>query len=196
MRNVPAAVAVVLAASLAAAAATAVGAHSRNAAARGCNPAAAMMTVADRDRKLVRLTPTESTIGELGRLPAPAKPPSRRNTMFQRRTWRVVAQIISFRIGPNGEIQLQLYDHNEYMVASIPARTCGLTRPAVARAISIVRSQFLAACGRPHLTPESLGAIVYVNGVGYWGRTASGTAKNGAALYPVTGITRVVGCGA
>jgi hypothetical protein len=195
MRNVPATAAVVLAACLAATAATANGAHSRTARSKACSATLAMQTVADRDKNLVRLTPTESTVGELGAFGAPKKPPKRRSTTFQRRTWKVAAQITSFRTGPSGEIQLVLYDHGEYMSAWIPARACPGTRPAVARAMAAVRAKFVAACGRPRVTPESLGAVVFVTGVGYWGRPGPGAAKNGAALTPVTDVTLVAGCG-
>lgn len=198
MRNVPAATVVALAATLAATAATADGAHSRDNApgARPCSAGRALQTLADRDRKLVSLKPTRSTIRKLGSLAAPKSLPTGRSTTFQRRTWRVVAQITSFRRGPNGEIQLKLYDDNEYMYAWLPARACRASRPAAARAIGAVRSQFLAKCGTPRDRDEPSGAVVYLTGVGYWTRPRSGGAANGAMLSPVFSIEPVVGCGA
>jgi hypothetical protein len=187
-----------LVATLAATAATAEGARPRvsTAVARVCGPGLALQTLADRDRKRVELTPTRSTIGKLVSLPAPKSPPARRSTTFQRHTWRVVAQITSFRAGPNGEIQLKLYDDDDYMLAWLPSRTCRTSRPAAARAIGAVRAQFLAKCGTPRDAEEPSGAVVYVTGVGYWGRPQQGLAKNGAMLSPVLSIEPVAGCGA
>jgi hypothetical protein len=144
----------------------------------------------------VQLKPTASTIGELGSLAAPKSVPTRRSTTFQRRTWRVVALITTFRPGSNGEILLKLFDHGAYMFASIPARTCQASRPAAARAIGAVRSQFLAKCGTPRDGEEPSGAVVWITGVGYWSKPRAGGAKNGAMLSPVFSIEPVAGCGA
>jgi hypothetical protein len=198
MIKLPPAAALVVAATLAATAATADGSarpRTSAAVARLCGPGLALQTLADRDRKLVDFTPTRSTIGKLAGMTAPKTLPTRRSTTFQRHTWRVVAQITSFRAGPNGEIQLKLFDDNDYMLALLPARTCRASRPAAARAITAVRAQFLASCGTPHDGEEPSGAVVYVTGVGYWSRPRAGGAKNGAMLSPVLSIEPVVGCG-
>ena len=43
---------------------------------------------------------------------------------------------------------------------------------------------------------QSLGAIVYVRGVGFWSQRKGlrGAAPNGAELHPVTGLRIVAGC--
>src|SRR5947208_2901401 len=46
-------------------------------------------------------------------------------------------------------------------------------------------------------TVTTIGAIVYVRGVGFWSqrRSLRGAARNGAELHPVTGLRIVAGCG-
>jgi hypothetical protein len=197
MKNVSAAALVALAAILAATAATADGAHSRRSAFGTCSYTPALKTLADRDKNRVNLNAIQTDISHLGGLAAPRTPPKRRRTSFQRHAWRVVAQITEFRTGPDGEIQLVLFDKKDYMLAGIPTRTCKGARPSAARLIAEVRRHFLTGCGRPDSSQKPLGAVAYVSGVGYWGpRSGGGVAGTGAQLNPVTELLPVAGCGA
>ena len=102
-----------------------------------------------------------------------------------------------FRIGPDGEVQLILFDHGNYMLAGIPTRTCKGSRPSATQLIAAVRRHFLSGCGRPDSSQKPLGAVAYVSGVGFWGpRSEGGAAGTGAQLNPVTGLLAVAGCGA
>ena len=112
-------------------------------------------------------------------------------------TWEVVAQITHF-----GSIRrdqsARLYDHNSYINAVIPSPNC-LSVARVNDSTSC-RLAFLRRdkCGKATTSWQSLGAIFYVRGVGFWGsRAACGAgAPNGAELHPVTGLRVVAGCAA
>jgi hypothetical protein len=54
-----------------------------------------------------------------------------------------------------------------------------------------------ARCGPATDSFQPLGAVAYVNGVGYWGRhSGPATAGNGAKLSPVVRFVPIAGCGA
>src|SRR5919199_378987 len=56
-----------------------------------------------RDRAAhVRLGPHLTTIQKIARRPMPRPTPRRRQTIFQRNVWRVVAQITQYRLGAAG----------------------------------------------------------------------------------------------
>ena len=66
-------------------------------------------------------------------------------------------------------------------------------RPTIAQTYR----KFVADCGQPPQDGwHSLGAVVFVRGVGFWSqrRGLRGSARNGAELYPVTGLRVVAGC--
>jgi hypothetical protein len=155
-----------------------------------------LKALSDRDRNRVRLRPRQTTIHALGKPAAPHPTPRRRRTAYQRRAWRVVAQITQFRLLPDGSIEFALYDDNSYVRAGLPSPRC-LTRSSRARrAILATRAQFVAKCGDPKPTWQSLGAVGYVSGVGFWSsrHLTSQAAPNGAELQPVTGLRLIVGC--
>ena len=155
-----------------------------------------LKTLSDRDRRRVRLQPRTTTIAALARLPAPRPIPRRRRTPFQRQAWRVVAQIVDFRLLADGSIDLVLYDNGAYVRAGMPSPVC-LTRASRARrAISATRGHFVSMCGHPRPDAQPLGAVGYVTGVGFWSRRRpeAQAALNGAELQPVTGLRLIVGC--
>jgi hypothetical protein len=155
-----------------------------------------LMTLSDPGRVRVRLTPSATTIEAIAKRRNPGRVPRTRRTDFQRQAWEVVAQVTNFRLEKGG-IRLVLYDHNSYMNAVIPTPTC-LSRRTRARAqISGVWKQFGSDCARARTDWQSLGAIVYVQGVGFWSprqQGLRGAASNGAELHPVTGLRIVTGC--
>jgi hypothetical protein len=155
-----------------------------------------LMTLSDSRRSSVRLTPSSTTILAIAKRPAPARVPSTRRTAFQRRAWQVVAQVTDFRLEKGG-LRLVLFDNNSYMNAVIPTPACLSARTRARAQIASVWKQFGSDCSRGRPDWQSLGAIAYVQGVGFWGprqQGLRGAAANGAELHPVTGFRIVSGC--
>ena len=155
-----------------------------------------MKTLSDLGNKAVQLEPTTTEIAAIGKRPYPRPVPRLRRTAFQRHAWEVVAQITKYRFETEG-IRLELYDHESYLNAVIPTPEC-LSKSTRARlSIASTFKQFTAECGDPTTRDwQSLGAIVYVRGVGFWSQRKGlrGAAPNGAELHPVTGLRIVAGC--
>jgi hypothetical protein len=107
-----------------------------------------------------------------------------------------VAQITKYRVATDG-IRLELYDHESYLNAVIPTPECLSKSTRASISIASTFKQFTAECGDPTTRDwQSLGAIVYVRGVGFWSQRKGlrGAAPNGAELHPVTGLRIVAGC--
>jgi hypothetical protein len=155
-----------------------------------------LKTLSDFERKLVRLTPRQTTIAALNQPAAPRPTPVRRRTPFQRHAWRVVAQITQFRLLPDGSIELALYDNSSYIRAGFPSPKCLSSSSRARRAVLAARARFVARCGDPKPGWQDLGAVGYVSGVGFWSgrRLTSQAAGNGAELQPVTNLHLIVGC--
>jgi hypothetical protein len=155
-----------------------------------------LKTLSDSRRREVRLTPKTTTVGALAKRSVPPRLPLRRATPFQLQAWTVVAQIVQYRMD-QGEIRLVLYDHGAYVNAAIPAPSCLPASTRNRAALVATWTMFTSRCGHATTTWRPLGAVAYVNGVGYWSqrRTQAGTAPNGAELHPVTGFRAVAGCG-
>jgi hypothetical protein len=189
--------ALILLAAASAAAATAAGHHaSAPNAARCGGPLWRLKTLSDPQRRKVDLLPRQTTIAAIRDRPGPGRPPKRRTTPFQLHTWEVPAQITSFKLEATGALRLVLYDHGAYMNAVIPAPTC-LSASTRDRAGVISTWQgFVGKCGKGTSSWQSLGAIFFVQGIGFWSqkRQLRGAAPNGAELHPVTGLRVVVSC--
>lgn len=155
-----------------------------------------LKTLSDQDRKRVRLRPRQTTLAALDKSAAPHPTPRRRKTAFQRQAWRVVAQIVQFRLLPDGSIELVLYDANSYVRAGLPSPRCLSSNSRARRAILATRARFVARCGDPKPAMQDLGAVVNVSGVGFWSsrHLTSQAAQNGAELQPVTSLQLIVGC--
>jgi hypothetical protein len=154
-----------------------------------------LKTLSDPGRRSVALTPKTTTIGAIAAKPFPRPVPKKRRTAFQRQNWEVVAQITNFRLEDAG-LRLLLWDDGAYVNAVIPVPSC-LTRTSRARtAMTDAWNKFVTTCTRGTRDWQSLGAIAYVSGVGFWSerRGERGAAPNGAELYPVTGLRIVAGC--
>jgi hypothetical protein len=95
-----------------------------------------------------------------------------------------------------GGLRLILFDHGAYVNAVIPAPSCLSSASRARTAMTEAWNTFLGKCAHPTHEWQSLGAIVYVSGVGLWSerRAERGAAPNGAELYPVTGFRIVAGC--
>ena len=155
-----------------------------------------LMTLSDSGRASVRLTPSSTTVGAISKRPSPQPLPTNRRTAFQRQTWEVVAQLTNFRL-ERGGIRLVLFDSNSYMNAVIPTPACLSVRTRARDQIARVWKEFAVDCARAKTDWQSLGAVVYVQGVGFWSprqQGLRGAAPNGAELRPVTGLRIVSGC--
>ncbi len=156
-----------------------------------------MKTLSDPQRNAVDLEPTATTIAAIGERPYPRPLPRTRRTAFQRHVWQVVAQITKYRVETGG-IRLELFDHESYLHAVIPTPDCLSSKTRARNDIVSAFKLFSGECGHPTTRDwQSLGAIVYVRGVGFWSqrRSLRGAAGNGAELHPVTGLRIVAGCG-
>ena len=155
-----------------------------------------LKTLSDAGRGSVRLTPASTTIAAISGRPVPQPLPTTRRTAFQRQSWQVVAQLTAFRLEPGG-IRLVLVDSNSFMNAVIPTPACLSAQTRARDQIAKVWKQFASDCAHAKTDWQPLGAIVYVQGVGYWSQRQQGlrgAAPNGAELHPVTGLRIVVGC--
>jgi hypothetical protein len=154
-----------------------------------------LKTLSDIGRMRVRLTPEVTTIGGIGKRAFPRLVPKVRRTHFQRQDWEVVAQVTQYRL-ENGGLRLVLYDAGSYLNAVIPLPSCLSAKTRARLQLAAVWKQFVGACAQPTSSWQSLGAIAYIGGVGFWSqkRTVRGAAPNGAELHPVTHIRIVAGC--
>jgi len=181
-----------------AAAATAAGHRSAGPTAASCGgPLWRLKTLSDPARGRVSLAPSTTTIQAIRALRGPGRPPRTRTTPFQFHTWEVPAQITSFKLEATGALRMVLYDHNAYVNAVLPSAAC-LPSGSRARAdILAAWHDFTTKCGKATTSWQSLGAIIFVRGVGFWSerRPERGAAPNGAELHPVTGFRIVAGCG-
>jgi hypothetical protein len=184
-----------------AASAVAAGKHSAAPSAARCGGETwRLKTFSDVQRKAVALVPKSTTIGDILQRPYPRPVPRKRRTPFQRQNWEVVAQVTSFRLEDAG-LRLILFDQRAatggaYVNAVIPAPSCLSKHSRARTAMNSAWNTFVTKCTRPTREWQSLGAVVYVSGVGLWTerRGERGAAPNGAELYPVTSLRIVVGC--
>jgi hypothetical protein len=153
-----------------------------------------LKTLSDPGRKTVQLSATDTTIAAIGKRPFPRPVPKLRRTTFQRHVWQVVAQITKYRVETDG-IRLELYDHGSYLHAVVPTPDCLSDVTRARKDIASTFNLFAAECGTSR-DWQSLGAVVYVQGVGFWSqrRSLRGAARNGAELHPMTGLRIVSGC--
>jgi len=157
-----------------------------------------LKTFSDLRRNRVSVRPQSTTIGAIRERKGPGRPPpvTRRATPYQLHTWELPAQVTAFRLDATGSVRLVLYDHDAYINAVIPSPTCLTSRTRERASIIAAWHFFVDKCGRASSDWQSLGAIFFVRGVGFWGpRTPQrGGAPNGAELHPVTGLRIVAGC--
>ena len=155
-----------------------------------------LKTLSDPGRNAVQLAPTSTTIAAIGGRPFPRPLPKLRRTPFQRHALEVVAQITKYRVETGG-IRLELYDNESYLNAVIPTPDCLSKGTRARNDMASTFKLFTGECGHPSTSDwQSLGAIVYVRGIGFWSqrRSLRGAARNGAELHPVTGLRIVAGC--
>lgn len=181
-----------------AAAAVAAGKHTASPTAARCGGLTwRLKTFSDAQRRRVDVRPQSTTVGAIRSRRGPGTPPRRRTTDYQLHTWEVPAQVTSFRLDATGSVRLVLYDHTQYINAVIPSPNCLTARTRERADITAAWHFFVDKCGRASPSWQSLGAILFIRGLGFWGPrgdASRGTAPNGAELHPVTGLRVVVGC--
>jgi hypothetical protein len=151
-----------------------------------------LKTLSDPQRGLVNLHPRNTSVAAINALPRPYPTPRTRSAVYERRAWRVKAQIVQFKLEGDSDIHLILFWAGRYMIAEIAFAGC-LSRPTRDRRAIV---GFIRRCGFPSSDWQPLGAVAYVTGVGFWdvphGQT--GHARNYSELHPVTGVRFVAGC--
>jgi hypothetical protein len=155
-----------------------------------------LKTLSDQARTHVYMRPQTTTIAAINARAMPRSTPNRRGGGFERRVWRVVAEITEYRLEPTGTIHLILFDKGVYMIAEMPAAACVPPTALARNAIIRTRQVFESRCGAATSQWRSLGAVVYIDGVGFWGvpHGQKGHARNYAELQPVTRMRFVAGC--
>src|SRR3954464_15943982 len=78
-----------------------------------------LKTFSDTGRRLVRLVPEVTTIGDIGKRAFPRPVPHLRRTPFQRQAWEVVAQVTQYRLSTLF-LRLALFRAGSYLNAVIP----------------------------------------------------------------------------
>jgi hypothetical protein len=155
-----------------------------------------LKTLSDPQRRLVSLHPRNTSVPAINGLPMPRPTPRTRNTVYERRVWRVKAQIVQFKLEDDSDIHLVLYWRGRYMIGEMPFAGCLPRTTRDRRAIVAARVGFVRRCGFPISDWQPLGAVAYISGVGFWdvphGQT--GRARNYAELHPVTALRIVAGC--
>jgi hypothetical protein len=155
-----------------------------------------LKTLSDPQRGLINLHPRNTTVAGINGLLIPHPTPRRRSTGYERRTWRVKAQIVQFKLEDDSDIHLILFDRGSYLIAEMPFAACLPARTRDRRAIVNVRRLFERRCRQPSPTWQNLGAVVVISGAGFWDfpHGQSGHARNYAELHPVTGLRILAGC--
>jgi hypothetical protein len=156
-----------------------------------------LKTLSDPQRRLVNLHPRNTSVAAINALPRPYPTPTTRSTVYERRAWRVKAQIVQFKLEDDSDIHLVLFWGGRYMIAEMPYAGCLPRTTRDRRAIVAARVTFVRRCGFPTSSWQSLGAVAYVSGVGFWDvpHGQAGRARNYAELHPVTSLRIVAGCG-
>jgi hypothetical protein len=127
-----------------------------------------LKTLSDPQRKLVNLRPRNTTIAAIDARPMPHPAPKTRSTGYERRVWRVEAQIVQFKSEEDSDIHLILFDKGHYMIAEMPLASCLPKTTRDRKAIIRARATFISKCGQPTSDWQSLGAVAYISGVGFW----------------------------
>jgi hypothetical protein len=155
-----------------------------------------LKTLSDPLRYRVNLHPRNTSVAAINRQSRPYPTPTTRNTAYERRAYRVAAQIVQFKLEEDSDIHLILFWGGRYMIAEMPFAGCLPQRTRDRRAIVAARNLFVRRCGFPTTSWQSLGAVAYISGVGFWdiAHGQRGAARNYAELHPVTGLRFVAGC--
>jgi hypothetical protein len=157
-----------------------------------------LKTLSDPRRNLIYVRPRPTTLIAINARRMPRRTPTLRSRGFERHVWRLVAQITDYKLEQNGDVHMVLFDKSDYMIAKMPATHCLPSTARFRRAIINTRHLFESRCGRATKRWRDLGAVVELQGVGFWDfpHSQRGHARNYAQLHPLTRILFIAGCGA
>ncbi len=159
----------------------------------------AVKTLSDPREKLVRFKPHDTSVGRLGKKPAPHVGSSTpRIKGVETTTYRVQARLVEMKLEDDRDVHLVIAvpsAPSKTMIVEFPDTTCpgASSSPKKARMAS-ARASLIAACGQPsssHFT--DLSGTATVTGVGFFdvphGQT--GVAPNAIELHPVLKVARL-----
>jgi hypothetical protein len=155
-----------------------------------------LKTFSDARRNLVYLRPVQTTVGAIAARRRPRQTPTARARGFERHVLRVTAEITEYKLEPDSDIHMILFDKGVYMIAEMPSPACLPRTTRQRRAITNARKYFEQRCGAATNQWRSLGAVADISGVGFWDTPHGqrGHAPNYAELHPVTHIELIAGC--
>jgi len=161
-------------------------------AARKCGAARwPVKTLTDRDAKKVDFTPRPATVDGLRARRPPAHLRKRRGRGFERRTFRVDADLVEMKLEEDSDVHLVIAQPgapSHTMIVEFPAAKCtrGAARGARNR-MSRARRALTRACGRPSDRFRRLQGQGTITGVGFWDKPHGqrGVAPNAVELHPV-----------
>ncbi len=156
-----------------------------------------LKTLSDPRLNLIYARPRLTSIIAINARQMPRRTPTLRSRGYERHVWRLVAQITNFKLARNGDILLVLFDKSDYMIAKMPAAECVPSTARYRRATINTRHLFESRCGTATRRWQDLGAVVDLQGVGFWNfpHGQRGHARNYAELHPLTRIRFIAGCG-
>jgi hypothetical protein len=108
-----------------------------------------LKTLSDPQRGLVNLHPRNMTVAAINALAMPHPTPTTRNPAFERRTYRVKAQIVQFKLEDDSDIHPILFSAGRHMIAEMPSAACLPRTTRDRRAIVAARARFVSRCGFP-----------------------------------------------
>jgi hypothetical protein len=156
-------------------------------------------TLSDRLNRSVDLHGKPTSLPAIASLDRPARIAAARSTPFQRQVWRMRVVVDRYRIASNGEIVLVLYDIESalYMNAYLASPGCLGQRARDRTGMIAARRALTSRCPPVQAAWQFLGASVEIAGVGFWNpsRATRGALPNGAELRPLTNFKIVSGCG-
>lgn len=149
----------------------------------------AVKSLTDPAARSVNFTPTAATVAELNALPELSVSGSTQRLPAERRTYRITATLVKFKLEADQDIHLILSGGGKTMIAEMPLVSCtygAQHRYAMLRA----RQRLEAAYGAVTGSWRYVNQTVTVTGVLFFDvkHGQSGVADNGVELHPVVGF--------
>jgi hypothetical protein len=152
-------------------------------------------TLTDSDAGNVDFVPKDSTVGQLGALPAPTKVSDLQRQPQEENVYRVRASVVAFKLEDDKDIHLAIADpsgQQPTMIAEFPNASCDVNALEKDK-IDEARNTFVQAFGQPtHSFHKPTGCAI-LTGVFFFDRIHGqfGVAPNGAELHPVLSFQKV-----
>ena len=154
----------------------------------------AVKTLQDPLARRVDLRPRRTTVAALRRLGAPEGLPDTRLAGVERRTYRIVANVVAAKVEGDSDIHLVVADPRSggTMIVEFPALGCTThAAAAVRKLMERARVALLRSCGDPGSGFAEIRGRATITGVGFFDflHGQRGVAPNGIELHPVTGFS-------